>query len=107
MYEDRGTGGTPILFIHGLASSHRAFEQFFQQYFLREGRLIIIDLPGFGRTPELSVTHTIDLYTDIVKDLLDELGVKKARIMGSSMGATVTLAFGIKYPEYAEALVAH
>jgi pimeloyl-ACP methyl ester carboxylesterase len=65
-------------------------------------RRVRFDLRGFGRSPvgNLPLTHAQD-----VSELLDELGVSGAALVGGSMGGRIALELAIARPELAAALV--
>jgi 3-oxoadipate enol-lactonase len=65
-------------------------------------RRVRFDLRGFGRSPvgNLPLTHAQD-----VAELLDELGVSGAALVGGSMGGRIALELAIARPELAAALV--
>jgi pimeloyl-ACP methyl ester carboxylesterase len=65
-------------------------------------RRVRFDLRGFGRSPvgSLPLTHAQD-----AAELLDELGISGAALVGGSMGARVALELAIARPELAAALV--
>ncbi len=67
-------------------------------------RLLIPDLPGFGRsTPPTE--PTIDAYADTIAAMLDAAGVTTAVIGGLSMGGYIALAFWRRHPARVRALV--
>jgi pimeloyl-ACP methyl ester carboxylesterase len=70
-------------------------------------RLITPDLRGFGGSTELDSVAALSIadYAADVTDLLEELGIKRAVIGGSSMGGYVALALYQSTPELFEGLV--
>jgi 3-oxoadipate enol-lactonase len=71
---------------------------------LVEGGYTVVrpDLRGFGDS-ELSPGPFSNLAD--VRELLEHLGVERARIVGGSLGARVALEYALTYPESVEALV--
>lgn len=97
-YEDSGEG-FPVVLIHGYLESSGVWNGFAERL-SREFRIIAPDLPGHGRSDVYSETHTMELMSGIVRDLLDRLGIKKAFVAGHSMGGYVTLALLDLHPGY-------
>jgi len=86
--------GTPILFIHGNASSVTYWEEI--MLMLPDGfRGIAPDLRGYGDTEDklIDATRGIGDWVDDLLVLLDALKVEKAHVIGHSMGGT--LVFGL------------
>jgi 3-oxoadipate enol-lactonase len=68
----------------------------------RDHRVVAVDLRGFGDTPHASgpFSHVEDL-----REVLDELGIERAAVVGGSFGAKVALGFAVTYPKRVERLV--
>ena len=60
-------------------------------------RIIIIDLPGFGKTEEPNEIWTIYDYASCVKELLDYLKIDNPIMVGHSFGGKISLAYASKY----------
>lgn len=74
-------------------------------YFRERYRLILVDLRGHGRsaTPATGY-HMDDMARDIVA-IMDHLGLERAHIIGSSLGAEVGLSLAANYPAKVISLV--
>ena len=86
--------GTPVLFVHGNASSATYWEEI--MLMLPEGfRGIAPDLRGYGDTEDklIDATRGMGDWVDDLLALLDELKIEKAHVMGHSMGGTIV--FGL------------
>lgn len=86
--------GTPVLFIHGNASSATYWEEI--MLMLPEGfRGIAPDLRGYGDTEDklIDATRGMGDWVDDLLALLDALKVEKTHVIGHSMGGT--LVFGL------------
>lgn len=64
-------------------------------------RVIRVDLRGFGDTPMPDRPYN---NADDVADLLDELGIEQAALIGSSGGGRVALEFAARLPQRTTAL---
>lgn len=59
--------------------------------------ITIIDLPGHGLSEEPKEELTIYDYCEIVKELLDELKIKKPILIGHSFGGRIAIIYASKY----------
>jgi pimeloyl-ACP methyl ester carboxylesterase/membrane protein DedA with SNARE-associated domain len=92
-YEDGGqsvNGSLPIVLIHG---SPGAADDFRRLAPLLESshRLIIPDLPGFGASTRDIPDYSIRAHARYIIELLDELKIERAHLLGFSMGGGVAL----------------
>src|SRR5262249_39542402 len=69
-------------------------------------RLVLIDLPGHGRSDRPEVNYTMDLFARAVDAVLRDAGVEKAVLAGHSMGTPVVRQFYRMYPKKTLGLVA-
>jgi len=96
-YSDKGKGRVIVL-LHGFLESLEIFEEFSAK--LSKGfRVIAIDLPGHGQTPNVGYIHSMELMAQCVKEVMDQLHLKKYVVVGHSMGGYVALAFAELFPE--------
>ncbi len=94
-FEEYGSGDVLVL-LHGFTESLKIWHEF-KQTLSASYRLVLIDLPGHGRSSILSEVHSMELMADSVKAVLDHLNIPSAVITGHSMGGYVALAFARKY----------
>ncbi len=66
--------------------------------FSRHFRVISLDLRGFGMSDVPESISVEDFVEDVI-NLMDELGLESANLLGLSMGGAVCMAFFKKYPE--------
>ena len=102
-YIDVGNG-EPVVLIHGLGESIESWK--FQipelsKYF----RIIALDLRGFGKSEIPDRINGIKDFVSDVKNLIDHLNIRKANLIGFSMGGVICLAFYEKHPEYVRSMV--
>ena len=103
-YEVYGQGD-PILMINGL--SIPAVGWLFQvRDFSPHYQVITFDNRGVGETGLVEgETYTMAQMADEAAGLLDQLGVKKAHVLGSSMGGTIAQELTIRHPKRVRSLV--
>ncbi len=101
-YTDDGVG-SPIVLLHGFLENSNMWLPFIPSL-SKKNRVICIDLLGHGKTGCLGYIHTMELMAEIVEAVLSHLKIKKATLIGHSMGGYVALAFAEKYPNKTEGL---
>lgn len=102
-YTDTGKG-TAIVLLHGFLENQTMW-QFCIDYFSTKYRIITIDLLGHGQTECLGYVHSMEDNADVVHAVLAELRIRKAVVVGHSMGGYVALAFAELYPAVIKGLV--
>jgi pimeloyl-ACP methyl ester carboxylesterase len=96
-YREEGSG-LPVLLLHGFAEDGRIWDELISGLG-RHCRLLIPDLPGSGQSALLPGEPSIDALADVIKEMVDGLGVERCVLIGHSMGGYVSLAFAEKYPD--------
>ncbi len=98
-YADVGKGRAIVL-VHGFLESLEVwFGNGFANDLAKKFRVIAIDLPGHGKSECLGYVHKMERMADVVKDVMDGLGLRRYIIAGHSMGGYVALAFAEKYSD--------
>lgn len=87
-----------ILFIPGFTGSHTCWDEHFQAL-SRNYRLVMIDVLGFGHSPKPEIAYTLDDHLQAISETLAELQVRRAHVVGYSMGTLLGLAFAHRFPE--------
>lgn len=96
-FSDTGKGRVVVL-LHGFLGSHKIWESTIEAL-SKSYRVIAIDLPGHGDTDCFGYVHTSELIAKCVKNVMDNLRLKKYVIIGHSMGGYAGLAFADMYPD--------
>jgi len=104
-FEDIGTG-TPIVFVHEFGGNKSGWDPQVH-FFSRMYRCVSFNARGY---PPSDVPEDIMMYSqaravDDIRDILDHLNIKKAHIVGLSMGGFAALHLGLTYPERAFSIV--
>ncbi|MEJ8801407.1 alpha/beta fold hydrolase [Pontibacter sp. H249] len=103
-YRDEGQG-TPIILLHGTAASLNTWDGWTAEL-SKTHRVLRLDLPGFGLTGRNSTdTYTIAYYSNLVLNFLNQLGIDKAHIAGSSLGGQIAFDFAANHPERVQKLI--
>ena len=103
-YEEYGEG-VPIVCLHGADSDHQLFAEQFEPL-ADDARIIVYDLRGHGQTGESNKDmYSVDLYTQDLAALVDELGLESPIICGLSLGGMIGYTFAATRPEQLSGLV--
>lgn len=102
-YQDEGCGEETLVLLHGFMHSLDVWASYVFKY-MKDIRIIAIDLLGHGESTDLADVHTMDMQADMVKAVLDHIGVRDCVIAGHSMGGYISLALAQRYPEIIKGL---
>jgi pimeloyl-ACP methyl ester carboxylesterase len=102
-YFDQGRGHA-LVFVHGLGGDFTHFEHI-APAFVDRFRVIGLDMPGCGDSCKPRSRHSLKSYADTLLAALDQLGVKKATLVGHSAGGAVCAMAALMAPERVEDLV--
>lgn len=73
--------------------------------FTNRNRVLAIDLPGHGQSDKPQVAYTMEYFARAVDAVMRDAKVKRAVLMGHSMGTPIARQFYRKYPEKTLAIV--
>lgn len=97
LWLSRRGSGTPLVLLHGMGSSHHAWDLVADE--LEKAFTVIrIDFPGHGETPYLDGEEMDPVsLADKVFRTLREHGLEEFHLVGNSLGGWVALEMGSKY----------
>ena len=95
-YIDYGEGENTLVFLHGWGQNISMMQPLGDKL-KKKGRIIIVDLPGFGDSPEPKDIWTMYDYASCIKQLLDSLNVSNPILIGHSFGGKISLIYASKY----------
>jgi 3-oxoadipate enol-lactonase len=93
--------GPPVVFVHSGICDSRMWDPQWEA-FQRHHKVVRFDLRGFGRTP---LSPGAFVPPQDVIDLLDELALGPAALVGASMGGGIDLQVAVERPDLVSALV--
>ena len=100
-----GRDEQPVLvLLHGSPMASEVFDEvvpLLQDRF----RVVVPDLPGFGRSEREVDDYSIAAHSDYLASLLNVLEIEQCHIIGYGMGGGVALEYGVRYPHKARSLV--
>jgi pimeloyl-ACP methyl ester carboxylesterase len=91
-----------ILLLHGFGGDVRQWKELVGQ--LRGATTISLDLVGFGCSDRPSVAYDLDTHWRYLIGFMDALQIRRAILVGSSMGASVALWTAARSPDRVSAL---
>ena len=103
---DTGPRDAPaVIMLHGFCASLDTWEPWARILSARY-RVIRFDLPGFGLTgPDPTGDYTDARQMKILADLMDQLGIARANLIGNSMGGRIVWNFTAQHPDRVTRLV--
>ena len=103
-YEVHGTGPRTLVLIRGLGSNLLAWyaqiDVFSQHY-----KCVVFDNRGAGRTDKPDAPYSIKQMADDAAGLMDALGIRRAALLGISMGGMIAQEFAINHQEKLSCLI--
>jgi 2-hydroxy-6-oxonona-2,4-dienedioate hydrolase len=104
-YLEAGSPDRKILvLLHGIGASAERWSRVIPTL-SREYRVIAPDIIGFGYSDKPAVEYTMDFFIDFFRSFLENLGISKASIIGSSLGGHIATEFAIRFNHMVEKLV--
>ena len=104
MYYETIGHGEPVVFIHGLGSSARDWENqigFFSKIY----QVILFDVRGHGKSDKPPGPYSIPLFSRDLIALLEALQIGPVHVVGISMGGMIGLQLAVDAPELVKSLV--
>ena len=101
---DSGVGEKCVVLLHGYLESMYVWEDFLP-LLTPHLRVITVDIPGHGISEVKGEVHTMEMVAEVLRDMLDALGIERVTMVGHSMGGYVSLAFCAAYPERLDGVV--
>jgi pimeloyl-ACP methyl ester carboxylesterase len=96
--------GKPVVLLHGLGATNASMLPPLWDL-ARDHRVLAPDLPGFGESGKPVRTYDFAFFAAWLRDFLDQVGVKKAVVVGNSLGGRIALEAGLTMPERIESMV--
>ncbi|MEO0544833.1 MAG: alpha/beta hydrolase [Pseudomonadota bacterium] len=90
----------PIVFLHGASGNLNDQHMIYAPLLADKARLIFLDRPGHGYSTRGPASNAYpDGQASTIAALLDELGIKKAIIVGHSFGGAIAATFALNHPQ--------
>ena len=102
-YQSFGAGDEALIFVHGWTVSLDSWRS--QLNAFPNLRVVAVDLPGHGQSDKPQTDYTMEYFARAVEAVMRDAGVKKAVLVGHSMGTPVIRQFYRLFPKKTLALV--
>jgi 3-oxoadipate enol-lactonase len=99
---ERAGSGPALILLHAGVGDLRLWEPQFQE-FARHYDVVRFDFSGFGSSPVPTEAYS---FLNDLRDVMDDLGIDRAALVGESMGAHTALEAALEMPERVGAVVA-
>lgn len=97
-YMDYGKGDEAIVLIHGWGGNLDLWSEHIPNLRRTRNRALSISLRGHGQSDKPQAAYSMDLYARDIEAVMRDAGVKRAVLVGHSMGTPVARQFYRKYP---------
>lgn len=95
--------GPPVVLVHGMVNSSRHWRAVAER--LAEHHTVIApDLVGHGDSATPRGDYSLGAHASVIRDLLSILGIRRASIVGHSLGGGIAMVFFWQFPERVERL---
>lgn len=91
-----GKGKDTIVLLHGWGQNIEMMKMV-SDPFIDDYDIVIIDLPGHGKSEEPKTIYSLYDFVDCVKKLLDSLKIKNPILIGHSFGGKISLLYASMY----------
>ncbi len=99
-----GSSKPVVVLIHGMVNSSRHW-QAVAEGLAQDHKVIAPDLIGHGDSATPRGDYSLGAHAAAIRDLLSALGVRRATIVGHSLGGGVAMQFFWQFPDQVERLV--
>ena len=100
---ERGAGGTPIVFLHGVGSDKSVWAPQLEHFGIAR-RSVAFDYPGYGES-EFRDDSSRDDFAAAILAAMDSLEIRAAHVCGLSLGGVVAIAMHAIAPQRCSSLI--
>jgi len=93
-----------LVFVHGVGMNADVWQSQLE-YFSGSYQVVAYDFLGHGESPVPDNSPTLDDYVEQLSRLIEYVGESSFSLVGHSMGALISVAFALKYPDKVRSLV--
>ena len=85
-----------LIFLHGWGQNIEMMEPI-AQAFIHDANLLLVDLPGFGKSEEPKEIWSLEDYANMLHTLVKKLKLKNNILIGHSFGGKIALCYATAY----------
>lgn len=97
--------GESLLILHGWGGSSDSWTKIGENLAARNYRVLIPDLPGFGKSQAPFKPWGVEGYVKWLRDFLNKLGTKKIFLVAHSFGGRIGIEFAAGFPQKLKKLI--
>ena len=97
-WESFGSGGTPLIVVHGGFGLISMFGALIDELAERR-RVLAVELQGHGHTRDIDRPFSYEAFGDDVAGVIEQLGLERVDLLGYSLGAGCSLRAAIQHPD--------
>src|SRR3954469_5919796 len=99
LHHERRGSGEPLLLIQGMSGHSLHWGEPFLTDLERDFELIAVDNRGTGNSARVDAPFSIAEMADDTAEVLDELGISSAHVLGILMGGMIAQELTLRHPE--------
>ncbi len=103
-YGDPGPDRLVFVLVHGLGGRWQHWTENIPEL-AEHGRVIAVDLPGFGCSGPPVGGYSIDAFADAIAELVRQLDLPKVVFVGHSLGGPLTVRLANRHPDLVHAII--
>jgi pimeloyl-ACP methyl ester carboxylesterase len=103
-WESRGSGGPPLLLVHGGYGLASGFDALADQW-SRDRQVIAVELDGHGHTRRSGRPFRWETFADDLAAVIQGLGLDAVDLLGYSLGGGASLRCAIRHPSLVRRLI--
>lgn len=103
-YQESGSGPSALIILHGLFGASGNWRTLSRNTFGTAYRTLAVDLRNHGRSPHADEMNYEAMAADVV-ELMDRLDIRRAHVLGHSMGGKVAMELALSHADRVDHLV--
>jgi pimeloyl-ACP methyl ester carboxylesterase len=102
-WESRGSGGTPLVVVHGGYGLASMFGELLDRLAVQR-QVVAVELRGHGHSRDIDRPFTYEAFGDDIAGVIGALALGQADLLGYSLGGGASLRCAIQHPDHVRRL---